>query len=171
MKSDAMTAEDIASAVVRVRGCRVLLDQDLARLYGVEVRVLNQAVKRNLARFPLDFAFQLQEEEARLLRSQFVILDSGRGRHRKFQPWAFTEQGVAMLSSVLRSPKAVAVNIQIMRAFVELRRLADTRADIGKRLDALQARYDGQFQQVFTAIRALIEGPPRSLRRIGFKKE
>lgn len=153
-----------------IRGARVLLDEDLARLYGVEVRALNQAVKRNLERFPPDFAFQLQDEEARLLRSQTVILESGRGRHRKFQPWAFTEQGVAMLSSVLRSPRAVAVNIQIMRAFVELRRLAGANADVIRRLDALEARYDGQFEQVFRAIRTLIAVPAAPRRRIGFKK-
>ncbi len=133
MPDDALTADDIAAAIVLVRGSRVLLDQDLARLYRVEVRALNQAVKRNIERFPPDFAFQLQDDEARLLRSQSVILESGRGRHRKFQPWAFTEQGVAMLSSVLRGPRAIAVNVQIMRAFVELRRLAGAHAGRGRR--------------------------------------
>jgi hypothetical protein len=99
-----------------------------------------------------------------------LILDDGRGRHRKFQPWAFTEQGVAMLSSVLRGPRAIAVNVQIMRAFVELRRLAGAHADVIRRLDALEARYDGQFEQVFRAIRALIDVPARPRPQIGFKK-
>jgi hypothetical protein len=164
MTAEPLTTDEIAGAIVVIRGCRVLLDTDLARLYGVEVKALNQAVKRNLARFPGDFAFQLQAEEPRPLRSQYVTLEPGRGRHRKFQPWAFTEQGVAMLSSVLRSPRAIAVNIQIMRAFVGLRRLADGNADLTRRLDALEARYDGQSEQVFRAIRALrTSTPPHSM--------
>lgn len=162
-----LAAERIASRILVIRDCRVLLDEDLARLYGVETRALNQAVRRNMARFPPDFCFRVTEEEERGLKSQFVI--SSRGGRRRSRPMAFTEQGVAMLSSVLRSPRAIAVNIQIMRAFVELRRGAGANAEILKRLDTLEARYDGQFQQVFRAIRALIDGPDRPHRRIGFK--
>ena len=168
-----LPADQIAAAIVVVRGCRVLLDEELARLYGVQTKALNQAVRRNRDRFPADFAFQLEAAEVPALRSQIVTLEppEGRGRHRKYRPWAFTEQGVAMLSSVLRSPRAVAANIQIMRAFVELRRVAGSHADIVRRLDALEQRYDGQFRQVFAAIRSLIEPPPRSRRRIGFRGE
>ena len=104
-----------------IRGQRVMLDEDLAVLYGVKTSQLNEAVHRNLARFPVDFMFQLTRDEARLLRSQIAILDSGRGRYRKYWPYAFTEHGVAMLSSVLRSPRAIAANIEIMRAFIRLR--------------------------------------------------
>ena len=139
--------ETIARSILLVRGQKVLLDADLARLYGVETRALNQAVRRNQARFPEDFMFQLSSDEQDSLRSQTVILDSGRGRHRKFAPLAFTEQGVAMLSSVLRSPRAVAVNIEIMRTFVELRRVIDSTAGLSKRLDALERRYDSQFKR------------------------
>ena len=112
-----------------IRGHKVLLDSDLAVLYKVEVRALNQAVKRNAARFPDDFMFRLTREETEALRSQSVILDSGRGAHRKYLPHAFTEQGVAMLSSVLRSPRAVRVNIEIMRAFVRLRQLLQSNTE------------------------------------------
>lgn len=121
-------AEAIQRAVLRVRSQNVLLDADLAKLYGVDVRALNQAVARNADRFPSDFMFKLTAKEAESLRSQSVILDGGRGRHRKYLPHAFTEQGVAMLSSVLRSQRAVRVNIEIMRAFVQLRRFFWTRS-------------------------------------------
>lgn len=130
--------DQIANAIVVVRNHRVLLDADLARLYGVETRALNQAVRRNVERFPSDFMFQLTVEEDARLRSQIVILDAARGRHRKFRPYAFTEQGVAMLSGVLHSPRAVAVNVEIMRAFVELRRLLESTAGLAKKLDALE---------------------------------
>jgi hypothetical protein len=143
MPEEWYSTDRIARAIVTVRGQRVLLDEDLARLYGVETRVLNQAVRRNAVRFPEDFAFQLKAEEAAVLRSQSVILDTGRGRHRKHWPLAFSEQGVAMLSSVLRSARAVEVNIQIMRAFVELRRTAEANSELARRLDDLEARYDG----------------------------
>ena len=135
MSERAVSTERIAGSIRIVRGVKVILDQDLARLYDVETRALNQAVRRNAARFPQDFMFQLTTEEANSLRSQFVILDSRRGRHRKFAPYAFTEQGVAMLSTVLRSPRAVAVNIEIMRAFVELRRTLETTAGLARKLN------------------------------------
>jgi hypothetical protein len=145
-----------------------MLDADLAGLYGVGIKVLNQAVRRNAARFPDDFMFQLSVDEAISLRSQFVTLNVGRGTHRKYAPYAFTEQGVAMLSSVLRSPKAIAVNIQIMRTFVQLRRLLHSNADLARKLEDLERKYDGQFRVVFDAIRALMGPPPKPRRTIGF---
>jgi len=152
-----------------VRGQRVLLDADLAALYGVETRALNQAVSRNSQRFPEDFMLRLTPEEAASLRSQIVILEAGRGRHRKFQPLAFTEQGVAMLSSVLRSPRAIAVNIEIMRAFVEMRRVQDSTERLARKLDSLERKYDGQFSVVFEAIRELAAPRAGKKRRIGYR--
>ena len=133
---------DITRTILILRGHKVLLDQELATLYGVEIRVLVQAVKRNAERFPEDFMFQLGAEEWSALRSQSVTLEAGRGQHRKYLPYAFTEQGVAMLSSVLRSPRAIAVNIQIMRAFVHMRELLSSNHELAKRLDQLEARLD-----------------------------
>ncbi|HEU4936445.1 MAG TPA: ORF6N domain-containing protein [Vicinamibacterales bacterium] len=177
-------AEVIQRAVLRVRSQNVLLDADLADLYGVDVRALNQAVARNADRFPSDFMFKLTAKEAASLRSQFVILDcdrdqkasrsqtvtlnSGRGRHRKYLPNAFTEQGVAMLSSVLRSQRAVRVNITIMRAFVQLRRTLGANEELARKLDALERKYDGQFRAVFQAIRELMTPSQRPHRTIGF---
>jgi len=163
----------IEHEILVVRYHRVILDEQLAPLYGVAVKVLNQAVKRNRERFPADFMFQLTPKETALLRSQSVTLDSapGRGAHRKYRPYAFTEQGVAMLSSVLRSPRAVQVNIEIMRAFVRLRRMLQENADLAKKLAALERRYDGQFKVVFEAIRELMRPPLVPTRRIGFTKK
>jgi hypothetical protein len=143
----AKTLVDVGSiqrAVLRVRTQNVMLDSDLAALYGVDVKALNQAVRRNKERFPTDFMFQLTREEARSLRSQTVTLDIGRGRHRKYLPNAFTEQGVAMLSSVLRSPRAVRVSIEIMRAFVQLRRMLGANEELARKLDALEQKYVGR---------------------------
>jgi hypothetical protein len=161
----------VERAIVSLRGHRVLLDSDLASLYGVETAVLNQAVRRNLARFPADFMFRLTSEEAFVLRSQIVTLDGGRGRHRKYLPFAFTEQGVAMLSSVLRSPRAVQANIEIMRAFVRLRRMLEDNAELARKLAALEKKYDGQFRMVFDAIRELMTPAVPKRRRIGFQQE
>lgn len=159
--------ERVLSAIVLIRGEKVLLDVSLAEMYGVETRVLVQAVKRNLARFPADFMFQLSAEEFDDLRSQTVISSSWGGR--RTPPYAFTEQGVAMLSSVLRSRRAVSVNVEIMRAFVRLRRMAEEHRDLMLRIDALESRYDQQFATVFDAIRALISEQTRPRRRIGFR--
>jgi hypothetical protein len=159
----------IVHSVHRIRGHNVLLDADLALLYGVTVSALNQAVKRNAERFPRDFMFQLSAAEAAALRSQTVTLDGRRGAHRKYRPYAFTEQGVAMLSSVLRSRRAVLVNVEIMRAFVRLRRMFESHADLARKLDALERRYDAQFRVVFQAIRELMVPPAGPRRRIGFR--
>ncbi len=155
-----------------------MLASDLAVLYGVETRALVQAVKRNLERFPQDFAFQLTEQELVALRSQFVILDDatgrrqGRGRYAKYVPYAFTEQGVAMLSSVLKSKQAVRVNVEIMRAFVRLRDLVGQNRDLTRRFNDLESKYDRQFKAVFDAIRELMAPPaPSPKRRIGFVQD
>jgi hypothetical protein len=161
--------ERITSAIVLLRGHKVLLDTDLAALYGVGVKALNQAVRRNRERFPTDFMFQLSTEEMAALRSQTVTLKTGRGAHRKYRPYAFTEQGVAMLSSVLRSPRAVQVNIEIMRAFVRLRQMLASHADLARKLDALEKKYDVQFKVVFDAIRELMTPTAPKRRPVGFR--
>jgi hypothetical protein len=159
-------AEAIAGQIVTLRGERVLLDADLAELYGVETKLLNRAVKRNRDRFPADFMFQLTGEEAGHLRYQNGTSSWG---GRRYLPQAFTEQGVAMLSSVLHSKRAVMVNIEIMRAFVRLRRILATHADLARKLVALESKYDAQFKSVFDAIRELMTPPePPKKRRIGF---
>jgi hypothetical protein len=153
----------IEKSIFLIRGHKVMLDADLAELYQVSTKVLNQAVKRNKDRFPADFMFQLTDEEFTALRSRIVTLDGGRGRHRKYLPHAFTEQGVAMLSSVLRSKRAVSVNIEIMRAFVRLREILATHRDLANKLETLERKYDAQFKVVFDAIRQLMtHRSPRS---------
>jgi hypothetical protein len=153
MSAMAPKPENLAKLVFLIRGEKVLLDADLADLYGVATKVLNQAVKRNLDRFPEDFMFQLTPEEWGNMRSQIVT--SSR-RKLSAVPYAFTEQGVAMLSSVLRSQRAVEVNIAIMRTFVQLRRLMDSNRDLRLRIESMETRYDEQFSQVFDAIKQLI---------------
>jgi len=160
----------VQRAILLLRGHRVMLDAHLAALYGVSVKRLNEQVGRNRERFPEDFMFQLSADEAASLRSQIATLETGaRGQHRKYLPYAFTEQGVAMLSSVLRSPRAVQVNIEIMRAFVRLRRMLQTNAELAKKLDALEAKYDTQFKEVFQAIRQLMSPPEKPRRKIGYE--
>jgi hypothetical protein len=185
--------ERIERRILLIRGHKVMLDADLAELYGVEVRALNQAVRRNTDRFPEDFMIQLSWKEAQaVLRSQTVILDGQKpgdgskkaenprsqtvilesGKNLKFRPYAFTEQGVAMLSSVLRSPRAVQVNIAIMRAFVQLRQMLASNVNLARKLEALEEKYDEQFKVVFDAIRELMDKPeplrPEHGREIGF---
>jgi len=162
--------ERIEKAILLVRGQKVMLDADLAALYGVETRVLVQAVKRNIERFPDDFMLQLNKEEVDSLRSQIVTLKKGRGQHSKYLPYAFTEQGVAMLSSVLRSRRAIQVNIEIMRAFIRLRQMLASHVELARKLDALEKKYDAQFKQVFEAIRQLMIPPEPKRRPIGFRK-
>jgi hypothetical protein len=144
-----------------------MLDRDLAELYGVPVKALNQAVARNRKRFPDDFMFQLCRQDVAALRSQFVTAKTGRGG-RRTPPYAFTEQGVAMLSSVLNSHRAVDVNITIMRAFVKLRQLLASHVDLARKLEELESKYDEQFRVVFDAIRQLMTPPDPPRRRIGF---
>ncbi|MBI4578869.1 MAG: ORF6N domain-containing protein [Planctomycetes bacterium] len=175
-------AERIDRSIVLIRGQKVMLDADLARLYGVETKALVRATKRNIDRFPSDFMFQLTTAEFTDLRSQIGTSKnlksqsgtSSRGG-RRYRPYAFTEQGVAMLSSVLKSQRAVRVNVEIMRAFVRLRQVLATNAALARRLDELEAkvgRHDEQFTAVIRAIRDLMEPPPDPPRkRIGFATE
>ncbi len=165
-----LNGERIDARIVVLRGRRVMISTDLARLYGVEPRALAQAVKRNAIRFPADFMFQCTLEEAESLlasRSQSVILK--RGANVKHAPYAFTQEGVAMLSSVLRSPQAVRVNVEIMRAFVRLRAALAEHRNLARRLDELEAGYDRQFRGVFDAIRALMAPEHKPRKRIGFR--
>ena len=168
-KKGLVKARRIEQAIVIVRGIRVLLDTDLAVLYGVSTRELVQAVKRNRKRFPKDFMLRLTDDDVEILRSQSVISSSDHGG-RRYAPYAFTEQGVAMLSSVLRSKRAIHANIEIMRAFVRLRRLFRTTDALIKKIDEMEDKYDTQFSVVFEAIRDLMRPPPASRRRIGFRQ-
>jgi ORF6N domain len=163
-----LRAEDISQRIHTIRGHRVMLDADLAELYGVTTGALNQAIKRKAERFPEDFMFRLSQEESDSLRSQTVILKPGRGKYRKFLPYAFTEQGVAMLSGVLQSHRAVQVNIAIMRAFVRMRRMLVSHEELARKVAALEGKHDSQFRMVFDAIRALMEPPKTPRQRIGF---
>lgn len=147
----------IKKRIYELRGHSILLDVDLAELYGVETRVLKQAVRRNQSRFPEDFMFELTLEELRLLRSQFVILEPGRGKYTKYLPFAFTEQGVAMLSSVLKSEAAIQVNIAIMRAFVAVRRYALTYSELAQKIAELEARSEQEFADVNEVLKWLGE--------------
>jgi hypothetical protein len=162
----AIVPSDLETFIFVIRGHRVMLSSHLADLYGVENRVLVQAVKRNMDRFPTDFMFQLTDGEFASLRSQIVI--SNRGGTR-YAPYAFTEQGVAMLSGVLRSPRAVAVNVEIMRAFVRLRQLLIGNAELARKLDELEKQTDERFKIVFDAIRQLMTPPAAKQRRIGIR--
>lgn len=151
-----LAPERIDSRIYLIRGQKVLLDADLAMLYRVQTKVLNQTVKRNAERFPGDFMFQLADKEAEIvLRSQTVTSKSAGGR--RYLPYAFTEQGVAMLSGLLNSPRAIQVNIEIMRAFVRLRQMIASHGDLSRKLTALEKKYDKQFKVVFEAIRELME--------------
>ena len=161
-------SDRIEKAILLLRGQKVMLDADLAELYGVETRALVQAVKRNIERFPDDFMFQLSQAEFAILRSQSVTSSHWGGR--RYPPYAFTEQGVAMLSSVLRSQRAIQVNIEIMRAFIHLRQMLATHVELARKLDALERKYDAQFKQVFDAIRQLMTPPEPKRRSIGFRK-
>lgn len=162
-----IAAEQVGRHIYTVRGQSVMLSTHLAELYGVEPRALVQAIKRNPERFPDDFMFQLNEEEFSNLKSQF--LTSSWGGLRRATPYAFTEQGVAMLSSVLRSERAVQVNIAIMRALVGLRGALTRDGDLARHILSLEQKYDEQFAVVFEAIRLLIEAPPAPERRMGFR--
>lgn len=170
-----LAAPAIEKRILVVRGRQVMLDEDLADLYGVETRVLVQQVRRNEKRFPADFMFQLTTEEFSHLKSQFVMSSGGHGGRRK-RPLVFTEQGIAMLSGVLRSDRAIAVNIEIMRAFVELRRVAGSFQELQTRLDQMEldigarlSEHDEQLRQIFEALRQLIAPPPQPKRPIGFR--
>jgi hypothetical protein len=167
-KTNLIPSERIEKTIYLIRGEKVMLDRDLALLYEVETKVLNRAVKRNLQRFPSDFMFQLTADEADSLRCQIGASNEGRGG-RRYLPYVFTEQGVAMLSSVLNSERSISVNIEIMRAFVKLRQLLASDAELSGRLDKLESKYDKQFRVVFDAIRQLMATPVRHNKEIGFR--
>ena len=166
-KNDLAAIERIQKAIYLIRGEKVMLDRDLAVLYGVETKTLNQAVKRNLQRFPPDFMFQITEGEADALKYEIVTSKKGRGG-RRYLPYVFTEPGVAMLSTVLSSERAIAVNIEIIRAFIKLRQLLSSNTELARRLDELESKYDKQFKIVFDAIRHLMSKPIRDRKGIGF---
>jgi hypothetical protein len=161
-------AERIERSILLMRGQKVMLDRDLAELYGVETRVLVQAVKRNIKRFPADFMFQLSKPELENWRSHFVTSNPAAKMGLRRRPYAFTEQGVAMLSSVLHSDRAIDVNIAIMRAFVRLREMLASNANLARRLDELERKYDQQFSVVFEAIRQLMTPPSADKAEMGY---
>ena len=167
MERELMTVEVIQQRIFFVRGDRVMLDKDLALLYGVKPIRLREQVKRNIKRFPEDFMFQLNEQEIDQMVSQNAI--PSRKHLGGYQPYVFTEQGVAMLSTVLNSEIAVQANIAIMRAFVRLRRILASHADLARKLDSLEKKYDAQFRIVFDAIRELMAPPAKSRHKIGFE--
>ena len=172
-----MELQLIQNKIHEIRGHKVMPDYDLARLYETETKILKQAVRRNIDRFPEDFMFELSTDEYHSLRSQIVALEnSGRGKHSKYLPFAFTEQGVAMLSSVLKSKKAIEVNIAIMRAFVFIRQYSLFHKDVTEKLKALESKYDRQFKDVYEAIHYLLQKDKKDLdqrerKRIGFKTD
>jgi len=151
-----MQLQKVQHKIYEIRNQKVMLDFDLSELYDVETKVLNQAVKRNIERFPVDFMFQITKSEFDSLRSQFVTLENGKGQHSKYLPYAFTEQGLAMLSGILKSKKAIDVNISIMRAFVFLRQYALTHKDLTEKLNELEKKHNKQFKDVYEAINYLI---------------
>ena len=167
MSTALIPTETIETRIFLIRGKKIMLDKDLAELYKVETKVLLQAVKRNKDRFPEDFMFQLNQTEYEVLRSQFVTSNKGRGG-RRFKPYAFTEQGVSMLSSVLNSKRAIHVNIQIMRTFTKLREMIESNKDLKRKIEEMEKKYDKQFQMVFEAIKKLIEPELKPKRKIGF---
>jgi len=168
MSKSVIPSERIERAIFLIRGHKVMLDEDLSQLYGVSTKVFNQAVRRNIKRFPRDFMFQLVTKEWKNLRSQFVTSSWGGRRHL---PYVFTEQGVAMLSSVLNSERAIRVNIEIMRAFVRLRQLLASNTELARKLAELERKCDKQFQIVFEAIRKLMIPPETKRKQIGFRRD
>ena len=163
--------KDIESNIYSIRGKRVMMDRDLAELYGVEVKYLKRQVRRNLDRFPLDFMFQLSKQEFINWRCQSVTSNSADKMGLRYSPYAFTEQGVAMLSSVLNSERSILVNIQIMRVFVDLRRAALTYVSLNRKINSMEKKYYSQFKVIFEAIKRLITPEPqKSKRTIGFHR-
>jgi phage regulator Rha-like protein len=171
-----VTPESVERAIIVLRGRRVILDSELATLYGVTVSVFNQAVKRNMERFPADFAFQLTRGEYESLRSQIVILKAGRGAHRKYLPYVFTEHGAVMAASVLNSPKAVEMSVEVVRAFVRLRQILAANRQLAARVDDLErkmnqsnAAHSNNIGTLFDAVRSLMTAPEKPKRQIGFQ--
>jgi len=162
--------EKIENKIFLIRDKKVMLDRDLARLYGVEVKNLKRQVRRNLNRFPSDFMFKLSNEEFKNWRCQFVTSNFADKMGLRYPPYVFTEPGVAMLSSVLKSSRAIQVNIQIVRTFIKLREMLLTHEDLKQKIEAMERKYDQQFKVVFDAIRELLTPPEKPKRRIGFRQ-
>ena len=178
MSEPVLKVGDIVTRIFFIRGQKVMLDYDLASIYGVATRVLNQAVKRNQRRFPDDFLFQLTRDEWESLRSQFVILErtskqeqelSGRGKYKKFLPYAFSEHGALMLASVLNSEEAINASIFVVRAFIKLREFLEMNKELAKKIEELEAKYDSQFSLVFQAIKELIHQKNEPVTPVGFR--
>jgi hypothetical protein len=163
---NSISSQQIERSILLIRGQRVMLDNDLARLYDVTTKRLNEQVKRNLDRFPEDFMFQLNEEEGELLRSHFATSKEGRGG-RRYLPYVFTEHGTVMLASILNSPVAVKASIQVVRAFIQLRQIVSTHEELLRKVNILERKYDSQFQAVFDAIKSLMIQPDLPRRKIG----
>jgi len=173
MSNDLIPVEVIENQIYYIRGQKVMLDSDLAKLYNTKTYILNQSVKRNLDRFPSDFMFRLSGKEFEILKSQFVMSSSNWGGRRTL-PYAFTEHGIAMLSSVLNSKEAIFVNIQIIRTFIYLREMINTHKDLAQKIISLESRYnehDEQIQLIFQAIKQLIEAPASNDNQIGFRAD
>ena len=168
--NELIPVEMIERKILIIRGQKVMLDRDLAVLYDVETRMLNQAVRRNIRRFPKDFMFQLTKDEMNNWKSQIVISNKEKMGLRK-TPYAFTENGVAMLSSVLNSERAITVNIQIMRTFTKIREMLATHKDLKQKIEEMEKKYDAQFRVVFEAIKQLMEPPQKTRKRIGFLRD
>ena len=164
--NEVVPIKNLINKIIFLRGHKVMLDSDLAELYGVETKRLLEQVKRNIERFPADFMYQLTEKEFTFLRSQFATSKRG---GRRYPPYAFTEQGIAMLSSVLHSERAIKVNIAIMRAFVKLRELLLSNKELNQQLQEMEAKYDKQFKIVFEVLQQLMETPNKPRKDIGFK--
>ncbi len=165
-----MQLQKIETKIHEIRGQKVMLDYNLAILYETETKRLKEAVRRNINRFPKDFMFELKKDEYVSLRTQFASLEKGRGNHSKYMPYAFTEQGVSMLSSVLNSEKAIEVNISIMRAFVFIRQYALSHKDLTEKLKELETRYNKQFKDVYEAITYLMKKDKQNLTQSGRKR-
>ena len=171
---EAFHLEQVKFRIYNLRGVQVMIDRDLAELYGVEAKVLNQAVKRNSERFPGDFMFQLLSEEYKFLRSQLVTLETGRGKFTKYLPYVFTENGIAMLSGVLNSPRAIAVNIAIMRTFTELRKAATEETILNEKMKSIEKKlveHDKAITLVVRVLNSMRESQRKPVSKIGFSPE
>jgi hypothetical protein len=173
-KTQIVPDEVVMSKIHLIRGQKVMLDYDLAELYEIENKVLKQAVRRNMERFPPDFLFELTLAEYHSLRSQIVTLEKGRGKHSKYLTLAFSEQGIAMLSSILNSPKAIQMNIAIIRTFVFIRQYALTHKDLTEKLKELEIKYNQQFKDIYEALHYLLQNDKQqqtqsARKRIGYK--
>ena len=171
MPGSIVPSEIIQNKIYLIRGKKVMLDSDIAELYGVSTKRLNEQVRRNIDRFPEDFMFILSKEESDSLRSQFATLKKGRGQHSKYLPYAFTEHGAIMAATILNSPRAVEMSIFIVRAFVKLREMLISHKDLKHKIEEMEKKYGSQFKIVFNAIKELMTPPEKPERKIGFKVE